>query len=158
MKKIDYSDKLLDSICKKRDVDSLAKVIHLIDNSSLLNKFIELPKYRHFIEDKNLLDCLFQVIDRINIAKFGNILLNSSSRHGCLEYVKYLIEGGVNLHYRNDIVLSCAQLCRHHEVYEYLVKNGADIYSGNFNLNKLDTYGHCPMPVGIIEELDYLFN
>jgi hypothetical protein len=124
MKNINWNNKLLDSIYFRRDIDSLSKVISLVENKSLLTKFIQLLR-NYFQSRRKLLDCLFQVIDHIDIRAFDDLLLISSCDFGNLNLVKYLIENGVDAHKWNDLPLRLAIKRDCQEIIEYLIKNGA---------------------------------
>ena len=87
MKSINYSDKLLNSIYKKRDIDSLSTVINLVEDKLSITKFMDLLYYR-LKDEKKLLKCLFAAIEHIDITEFGNSLLIFSCQCDNLELIE----------------------------------------------------------------------
>jgi len=68
--------------------------------------------------------------------KYSNILITNDnlikySKEGNLEIVKYLVENGVDIHYKNDKALRKSAREGHIEIFKYLVENGADIHADN---------------------------
>jgi ankyrin repeat protein len=127
IERINWNDKLLDSIYNRQDIDSLFKVIHLVDNPKLIENFIDILRSWTFTRHKKLLECMFQVIDHIDFTIKNNILLNYGCRCGYLEMVKYLIEEGADLHIDDETPLTWAAEEGRLEVVKYLVENGADL-------------------------------
>src|SRR5215204_4023392 len=84
MERINWSDKLLDSMYSKKDVDSLSKVIDLVEDKQLIARFIQLLRIHGFKKHKELLKCLFQVIDFV---RTNGDLLILSCKYGNLEIV-----------------------------------------------------------------------
>jgi len=54
--------------------------------------------------------------------------LRQASRHGHLEVVKYLVEHGANIHARNNDAFRWASRGNYMKIMKFLVKHGAGIY------------------------------
>src|SRR4051812_4078405 len=121
LKQVNYSDKLLDSIYSRQDIDSLSKVINQVEDKSLITKFIGLFQIYCSKDDVKLLECIFQVIEKVDFTAFDNILLIIASKYEYLEIVKYLIENGADLHAKNNCTLRQAAYRGYLEVVKYLV-------------------------------------
>ena len=71
---------------------------------------------------------------------------------GCLSAVRYFVEGGADIHARNDKALRSAVYYGHLDVVKFLVKKGADIHNwGDWALQWAAANGHLDIVKFLVE-------
>lgn len=91
MREVNYQDKLLDLIYRRKDTIVLEEVIDLVNDKYLITEFIKSLWNFDINKEKKLVENIFKVIDYIDISAFNNRLFN---KWFC-NFVKYLIQSAV---------------------------------------------------------------
>lgn len=95
LRKINYSDRVLNFIFDKRDIDSLEQVFDLVENVRSISKFAcLLENYGAYDRnrDKRLIKCIYNISvskGNINDEEAEDILFRWSCSYGLLDEVKY---------------------------------------------------------------------
>jgi ankyrin repeat protein len=157
IEEINCSSKFIDFIFSHLDVDSLDKVIHILD-SSTINDFIDLYEFNVYYDDEKLIQCLFKVIDKVDKIFFDKLLMQSC-KYGHFDMTKYLIEGpegesgafnGKNIQDRK--ILRCAAENGHLEIIKYLEGRGFGLHDDDEDLLALAArYDHLEIVKYLIE-------
>lgn len=66
---------------------------------------------------------------KLKIKKLSEDVLELSARSGYLDVIKYGVELGEDIHFKDDILLSLAANGGHIDIVKYLVELGADIHA-----------------------------
>lgn len=118
-------------------LDSCRKILNKkINISHDIKKYI---KYSENINDNfirsikigNIKNINFLINNGVDIHYKNDKALTISSKHGNIEVVKFLIENGVNIHAKDDNALLYSSKNGNIEVVNFLVENGANIHAGN---------------------------
>lgn len=159
MREVNYHDKFLKFIRKKQDVVAFEEVVDIIEDKCLVTKFGNILTVCNINNERKWIENIFKVIDTTIL---GNILLTYSSRHGFIDFVKYLIERpdckvcsehcchGANIHAQDNCALRWAARSGHLEIVKYLVEKGANINAGgNYAFGWASSNGH----LGVVKYL-----
>lgn len=145
---IHYSDNIIKSVYWRRDFNSASQILHLIEDTRLLNIFISL------CEDKKWLELLLTTIiekDISNIKDDDNLLLLKSCEYGFYDFVKYLSDIGFSdnfavnkaIRYGNlDIVkyLATSENITFDELLEACVNGHIDVVEYIIKEHHIDVY------------------
>jgi len=133
---INYNDLILDYIYKKRNLKLAENIFPLVEDKTLLTRFIQILNLCKIEEETEWIKVIFEngfseanemcEISQIDMSAFDNISLKYSSKNGLIEIVKYLIKNGADIHTENDFSIILASENGHFEIVKYLVENGAE--------------------------------
>lgn len=138
MREVNYHDKFLKFIRKKQDVVAFEEVVDIIEDKCLVTKFGNILTVCNINNERKWIENIFKVIDTTIL---GNILLTYSSRHGFIDFVKYLIERN-DFRYDINSVMVFSSISGNLEIVKYLIDKGADPDTcDNFVFN----YSHFPV-------------
>ena len=116
-----YYDEVLNQIHNKRDLDTMRIIFPIVEDKSLLTKFIGLIES---YENNELISVIiqngFNEYSCIDVNAYNNVLLFKSVESGRLEVVKYLIENGADIHAEDDYALKYSAINGHLEIVKYL--------------------------------------
>jgi len=153
---INYDDLLLDYIYEKEDLNLANVIFPLVEDKTLLRRFIQFLNFCKVEEEKEWIKVIFEnrfnQSNQIDIFAFDNTLLKYSAKNGLIEIVKYLVENGADIHTEDDFSIILASENGHLEVVKYLVENGANIHIHNNEiLRKESKYGHLEIVKCLVE-------
>jgi len=75
-----------------------------------------------------------------NIHNNDEFPLKWAARKGYIHIVKLLLDNGANMHVKDDIVLKWAVESNHYNVVKFLINNGADVNSGKITALWIASY------------------
>lgn len=162
---VNYHNKLLKLIYRRKDVISFREVADLVENKILISKFVDFLNSCDQQDEKLWLEGIFKAIDYIDIGKFGRILWIFSSKNGFLDCIKYLVNNNIDMHMDNDIALKWAASKGYLPLVKYLIErpdckvcnqqciHGIDIHvEDDFPLNHAAGNGHLEVVKYLIEK------
>jgi len=119
-------DLLLDYIYKNRDLDLAEIIFPLVEDKSSLKRFVKFLKSRDkcHSNEHRWIDLIFNNIikdTQIDISKYKDKLFFSGCFYGFLEIVKYTINIGADIHFRNNsgIIWACKK--DHIEIFKFFI-------------------------------------
>jgi len=111
---------------------------------------------RNVIEREMLADNAYIGIQRF-VKDISKDILIWSVRRNKLNYVKYLVKNGYDIHAQNDKALITACYYNYLDIVKYLVENGADIHAKNdVPLRRAINYGHLNVVKYLVEKGAYV--
>lgn len=135
LKNIFYTDKVLDSIVRRKDFNSLKEVAEMITDFSLLMKFERFFNYDNIKSSIPWIDAVFKVminiplVDRSQIKPFKERFLVCACKASRIDIVKWFIDNGTSIHYKQDCLIRIAACHGSEELMKYLISQGADVHS-----------------------------
>lgn len=130
MREVNYSNKILNSIYQRRDLEVLEKVLDLIEDKQLIIGFTSVLEDPRKVQIEKWLEIITKAVieNSISIPRDNNLIIYSSE-YGVYDFVKYWFES-VCLNYpldeglrrRIDLALEYSAANCHPEIFKYLIE------------------------------------
>lgn len=133
LQNINYHDKLLDLIYKRKDIITFERIVNLIRDKYLITKFVKLFEDRGLKDRKRWLENIIPQVDHIDVTAFNEILIITAADCNSFNAVEILVQKGANINgskrYRDDLPLECAAANGNLEIIEYFMERGTKVNS-----------------------------